>query len=252
LGFTEHLYRCVESEDVLGPFWESAPNNTILRETMEIVRRDRVLSIADYIDTINRAKERGLPVLLGLEVDFSPESYGRVLEFLGHYQFDYLIGSVHWIDGWIFDRTISIPEIKARGARRMYEQYFDLKTQLAGARGVDVLAHADRCKAKAIVPEKEPIDLYEKLVGATSASGLAVEVSSGGLRQLVAEVNPAPALLRLFREADVPITLASDAHYPEQAGWGHEEVVAAARAAGYEQYLRFEPPAHRLVPLPRR
>ena len=211
---------------------------------------DRYLE--DYLRTIKRAKERGLPVLLGLEVDFSPESYGRVLEFLDGYDFDFLIGSVHWIDGWMFDRSAAVPEIRARGARRLFEEYFDVKTRLAARGGVDVLAHTDRCKTMGIVPDEEPLDLYESLVEAASASGLAIEVSSGGLRQAVGEIYPAPTLLRLFREAGVPITLASDAHYPEQAGSGHDEVVAAARAAGYTEYLRFEQRRRTRMELPDR
>jgi histidinol-phosphatase (PHP family) len=240
LGFTEHLFRCFESRDLLGPFWEQAPTRHLREQTKSLIQQDRTISLDDYVSTINRAKERGLPVLLGLEVDFSPESYGRVLEFLDGYDFDFLIGSVHWIDGWMFDRSVAVPEIRARGARRLFEEYFDVKTQLAARGGVDVLAHTDRCKTMGIIPDEEPLDLYESLVEAASASGLAVEVSSGGLRQAVGEIYPTPTLLRLFREADVPITLASDAHYPEQAGWGHDEVLSAAREAGYTEYLRFE------------
>ncbi len=252
LGFTEHLFRCIESKEVLGPFWEDAPTPELRDQTREAILRDRTLSLEDYLGTIKRAKERGLPVLLGLEVDFSPESYGRVLEFLDGYDFDFLIGSVHWIDGWMFDRSAAVPEIRARGARRLFEEYFDVKTRLAARGGVDVLAHTDRCKTMGIVPDEEPLDLYESLVEAASGSGLAIEVSSGGLRQAVGEIYPAPTLLRLFREAGVPITLASDAHYPEQAGWGHDEVVAAARAAGYTEYLRFKQRRRTRIELPDR
>ena len=44
----------------------------------------------------------------------------------------------------------------------------------------------------------------------------------------------------MAHDAGLSITLASDAHVPELAGWGRKEVVAAAIAAGYEHYLRFE------------
>jgi histidinol-phosphatase (PHP family) len=250
LGFTEHLFRCVESSDVLGPFWEQASDRHIREQTKHAIHADRTLSLDDYVATIVRAKKRGLPVLLGLEVDFAPDSYADVLKLLDNYEFDFLIGSVHWIDGWMFDRSAAIPEIHARGARSLFEEYFAVKTQLAEAGGVDVLAHADRCKNMGILPDEEPFDLYETLATVTAASDLAVEVSSGGLRQPVAEINPAPPLLRLFRDAGVPITLASDAHYPHDAGFGHSEVVAAARAAGYTDHLRYEKRRRFTQPLP--
>jgi histidinol-phosphatase (PHP family) len=88
------------------------------------------------------------------------------------------------------------------------------------------------------------------VVAAASASGTAVEVSSGGLRRESAEVFPAPAFLARFQAAGVSITLASDAHLAEHAGWGHDEVVRAARAAGYASYLRFSAGQRIIEPLP--
>jgi histidinol-phosphatase (PHP family) len=105
---------------------------------------------------------------------------------------------------------------------------------------VDVLAHADVIKKAGLRPAAELLEeLYRPVVAAAAASGVAVEVSSAGLRRAAAEIFPAPSFLAMFRGAGVPITLASDAHYPEDAAAGHDEVVGAARAAGYESYLRF-------------
>jgi histidinol-phosphatase (PHP family) len=80
---------------------------------------------------------------------------------------------------------------------------------------------------------------YQAVVAAAAASGTAVEVSSQGLRKPAAEVYPSPLFLAMFREAGVPITLASDGHQPDDAGWGHDAVVSAARAAGYVERLQF-------------
>ena len=63
--------------------------------------------------------------------------------------------------------------------------------------------------------------------------------SSAGLRRESRELFPAQSLLSMFRVAGVPITLASDAHAPDQAAMDHHLAVAAARAAGYTEYLRF-------------
>jgi histidinol-phosphatase (PHP family) len=93
-------------------------------------------------------------------------------------------------------------------------------------------------------------ELYRPVVAAAAASGVAVEVSSGGLRRPSNEIFPAASFLALFRAAGVPITLASDAHVAPDAGWGHDLVVEAARAAGYVDYLRFTQRSPRLTPLP--
>ncbi len=114
---------------------------------------------------------------------------------------------------------------------------------------MDVLAHVDVIKKHGYRLPEEPLHLYRRVVEAAVASGTAVEVSSQGLRYPVDEVYPSPRFLEMFHAAGVPVTLASDAHYPNEAGWGHDAVVAAARAAGYRERLRFAKRVAERVPL---
>jgi histidinol-phosphatase (PHP family) len=249
LGFTEHLYRCVEAAQALGRFWETEPRSDLAATTAEFVRLDTNLSLEAYVEAIVAAKGRGLPVRLGLEVDFIPGTVEAVLDLLDPYPWDYLIGSVHWVGGWGIDHRGSSHEFGRRGVERAWEDYFEVEEALAGSGAVDVLAHVDVVKKYGHRPAEERMDLYRRVVDAAVASGTAVEVSSQGLRNPAAEVYPAPAFLAMFAEAGVPITLASDAHLPEAAGWGHAEVVAAARAAGYTHRLRFDRRRPSEVPL---
>jgi histidinol-phosphatase (PHP family) len=250
LAFTEHLGRCVESADLLGPFWEEEDDPRLAEQTRAVVAADRNLSLERFVEVVLRAQDRGLPVLLGLEVDFFPESIDAVSEFLAPYPWDILVGAVHFVHGWLYDRPISRRVVEERGVRRVYEAYFELETKLAASGAVDVLAHPDRCKIHGLRPPEEPIDLYERLVTAAAATDTAMEVSSAGLRKPAAEVYPAPTLLRMSREAGLAITLASDAHTADGAGWGHPTLVAAARAAGYAERAAFTARRRRLVPLP--
>ncbi len=248
LGFTEHLYRFVESEPVLGEFWRDERSD-LAEITEAFVRADRIFRLEDYVAGVVAAKEAGLPVKLGLEIDFFPETIDRVLDLIEPYPWDFLVGAVHWVGGWAIDGPRAGEEILRRGVRRAWEQYFELETDLARSGTVDVLAHVDVCKKAGIRPDEEPFDLYREVVKAAAESGTAVEVSSQGLRNPAEEVYPAPAFLAEFHTAGVPITLASDAHVPEQAAWGHDEVVAAARAAGYETRLAFDARVGSEVPL---
>jgi histidinol-phosphatase (PHP family) len=250
VGFTEHLYRCVEAEPVLGRWWERDGDPSLMAEMEAWVRSDRVLSLTRYVEVVLDAKARGLPVKLGLEVDFVAGTEAAVLDLLAGIPFDYLVGSIHWIGAWNFMRDTAAAEFARRGVRRAFEQYFALEAGLAASGIVDVLAHADVIKRAGLRPAEGATDLYGPVVAAAARSGTAVEISSAGLRHDVAELFPAPEFLERFRAAGVPITLASDAHMAEDAAWGHDAVVRAARDAGYTTYLRFEARRPIETPLP--
>ena len=248
ITFTEHLFRCVESVPVLGAFWEQE-ESPVRELTKADVEADRTLSLERYVDVVTRAQDAGLPVHLGLEVDFFPETIDAVLEFIEPYPFDVLIGSIHWIGGWWFDRHHAFAEWERRGCRAVYEQYFALASDLAASGAVDVLAHVDRVKFLGHKPETEPLDLYELVVTAAARTGTAVELSSAGLRHPIAEVYPAPPLLQMVREAGLDITLASDAHDPELAAWRFDELRRIALGAGFTHLARFVGRRRRLEPL---
>lgn len=238
VGFSEHLYRCREAAPVLGRFWEDpATSSDLATLSAEMVASDLTLSLETYVETVVAARDSGLPVKLGLEVDFFPDTIEAVTELLAPYPWDYLIGAVHWIGGWSIDARHSVFEFERRGVTRAWDDYFALETQLAASGHVDVLAHIDVVKKYGTRPEADPTPWYETVVAAAASSGTAVEVSSQGLRNPAAEVYPAPDLLARLNGAGVGITLASDGHHASEAGWGHDEVVAAARQAGYTKRL---------------
>ncbi len=251
IGFTEHLYRCVESEPALGRWWERDADPRLAADFGAWIAGQRTLSLERYVEVVLDAKARGLPVKLGLEVDFVPGTERAVLDLLSGIPFDYLVGSIHWIGAWNFMRDSAPAEFARRGADGVFAEYFALEASLAASGMVDALAHVDVITRHRIRPDGSLADLYRPVVAAAVTSGTAVEVSSAGLRHEVGVVYPAPEFLSLFREAGVGITLASDAHLPEDAGWGHREVLAAARGAGYREYLRFSARQRLPTPLPR-
>jgi histidinol-phosphatase (PHP family) len=239
LCFTEHLYRCVESEPVLGRFWEGEAKSDLAAETERFVTEDRTLSLDSYVEAVLAAKSSGLPVLLGLEVDFFPDTIDAVLGLIDPYPWDLLIGAVHWVGGWSLDHPGSVHEYMRRGVRQAYEDYFAAETRLAASGTVDVLAHVDLIKVFGHRPEEPPVDLYGPVVEAAARSGTAVEINTSGISGLAGEAFPSSEFLRSFCEADVPITLASDAHRPSDVGLHFDDAVAMAREAGYENRLEF-------------
>ena len=249
VGFTEHLYRCIESKPVLGKWWTDDPRKDLREFTKSYVRSERVLSLERYVQAVVDAKDRGLPVKLGLEVDFFPQNVEAVVEFLAPYPFDYLVASTHWVGAWGIDLEEQEFEFDRRGYRTAYEEYFSLETDLARSGHFDVLAHADVVKKRGAFLDTEPLDLYEELAVAAARGGTAVEVSTSGLYHPAAEMYPSKALLERFFNHRVPITLASDAHVPEHCGRDRVKAIDFARSVGYTQRIEFTKRVGNLVPL---
>ncbi len=249
VGFTEHLYRCIESKPVLGRWWDADPRKDLREFTASYVRSERVLSLERYVQAIVDAKDRGLPAKLGLEVDFFPDTVEAVVELLEPYPFDFLVASIHWLDAWGFDLEAQKYEFDRRGRRQAYEDYFLMETKLAALGHFDVLAHADVVKKRGIFLDSPPVDLYEELAVAAARGGMAVEVSTAGLYQPAGEMYPSAALLERFFNHQVPITLASDAHVPDQCGRDRSKAMALARSIGYTQRIEFTDRVGTMVPL---
>jgi histidinol-phosphatase (PHP family) len=215
IALTEHLYRFVQATDVAQRFWETDEPSRVLRESMATYWDFHARSDLDaYAEMVLAAKAEGLPVVMGLEVDFYRDKMDKVAALLAGYPFDVLIGSVHWLGAWRFDDIddpTSMEEWNVRQIDATWDAYCDAMDELADSGAVDVLAHPDLIKVTGAIPA-QPMQWWDQIAEAAGRGGLAAEVSSAGWRKPVGEQYPALGLLTRFAAHDVPFTTASDAH----------------------------------------
>ena len=221
IGFTEHVYYFRQTREI----WDV---------TYQVERC--VYDLDTYVAAVVEANDRGLPVKLGLEVDYCGDRQQRLAELLDPYPWDFLLGSVHWIDGLAIDQQ---PGIWAhRSVEGVWRVYFDALRELARSGCVDVLAHPDLVKIFGRRPS-DPASFYP-----ADLDGVALEISTAGLRKPVRELYPDPPLL-----GERPITLASDAHVPDLVGEDFDRALELARAAGRQTVTVFEQRRARQEPL---
>ncbi len=221
IGFTEHVYYFRQTREI----WDVP---------YQVERC--IYDLDAYVDTVVEARRQGLPVKLGLEVDYVGDRQGRLSELLAPYPWDYLLGSVHYIDGLAIDQE---PGIWAgQEVDEVWQRYFGALKELATGGAVDVLAHPDLVK----IFDRRPAD-PGSFYG--SFDGVALEISTAGLHKHVGELYPNEALL----EARPPITLASDAHVPGNVGRDFDQALALARRLGYETVTVFDGRRSRQEPL---
>jgi histidinol-phosphatase (PHP family) len=233
IGFAEHVYYFAQTRQ----FWT---------EPSQVERC--VYDLDAYVRAVVAAKERGLPVKLGLEVDYVPGHEAEMAELFGGYPFDYLLGSIHFVDGFGVD---TLPGIQEKlPANEAWRRYFVWLRNAARSGLFDSLSHPDLIKHHGARADAEQVQwLHEETADAIDAAGVCVEVSAAGLRKPVGEVYPDRELLEGCQRRGVPITLASDAHVPQDVGLNLERAVEHAQAAGYETVAVYEGRSRREEPL---
>ena len=188
-------------------------------------------------------------VFLGIEADWVPGHVPDTARALAAHPFDVVLGSVHFLQEWAFDDPARIDGWSLRDVAGAWEEYFSTLVDAASSGLFDVMAHPDLVKKFGHVPPGDLSSLFDDVAGALADAGVAVEVSSAGLRKPCAELYPSDGLLAAFRRAGVPATTSSDAHTPAEVGAGLDEARSALRRAGYESIVYFEAREMREVPL---
>lgn len=219
IGFTEHAYYFTQ----LRTLW-SVPYQ---------VERC-VYDLDAYVGAVLEARERGLPVKLGLELDYVPGREDETRALLAAYPWDYLLGSVHYVDGLGIDGAPRLAD--AVGVEEMWRRYFETLARAANSGLFDSLSHPDLAK---VFGDRVEFD-YTEISDAIAGSGVAVEVSTAGLRKPVGELYPHPDFLTACRERGVPVTIGSDAHVPSLVGCDFDRARRLLRSAGYETVTVFD------------
>jgi histidinol-phosphatase (PHP family) len=196
--------------------------------------------LAEYVREVAAASSDGLRVAVGIEADWLPSRMDHVRGLLSSHDWDVVLGSVHFLDAWAFDDPNLVSQWDARDIDATWESYFDRLIDAACSGLFDVMAHPDLVKKFGHRPARDPELLYDEAASAFAEAGVAAEVSTAGLRKPVGELYPGHAFLAALKRHDVPVTIGSDAHAPDEVGYCFDEARTAIRAAGYDRVAWFE------------
>jgi histidinol-phosphatase (PHP family) len=180
-----------------------------------------------------------IDVLLGLEADYAEGHEAALKEILSLHDWDVVLGSVHWVGGDWIDAPGSAKRHETEGTQELWTEYFRLMEKACATGLFDVMTHFDLPKKFGHRMPPSVATSEKRAVDAARAAGVAVEVSSAGLRKAVGEEYPAAPLLKKLVAAGVPIVFSSDSHAPAEVAWGRDKVLAAAAAAGAKEHLSF-------------
>lgn len=240
LGVSEHVYRFAQALEVWQhPFW--------------------LANASDDLDDYCALVREHTDLRLGVEADFIPGREEQIAALLEARDFDYVVGSVHFVDRGPGAGQFVAVDMEEYGARRagwsteeLWHAYFRALGEAAASGLFDILAHPDLVKVFGPAhppPEGDLRRFYELAMEGIESSGIAIEVSTAGLRKPAAEIYPAPGFLEMCVRAGASVALSSDAHDPQDVGADYERALALLHDAGVSELSVFERRARRLEPI---
>ncbi|MFQ5354982.1 MAG: histidinol-phosphatase HisJ family protein [Mariprofundaceae bacterium] len=199
-----------------------------------------------YLREVEAARDEfagRLQIRIGLEADYYPGTESYISSLIRSYPWDYIIGSVHYIDDWGFDNEDEIRTWQERDIEDTYCSYHALVEASAESGLFDIIGHPDLIKKFGHRPpldSRKVRDAEESMLQAIHRSGCTLEISSAGLRKPVAEVYPHGRIIALAAEIGIPFSFGSDAHAPGEVGHAMHSCLSMLQACGIDKIQHFE------------
>ncbi|EOS62039.1 HisJ family histidinol phosphate phosphatase [Firmicutes bacterium M10-2] len=214
LHILDHTHRFFEFRDMYKGVYESSP---LQREWFE---KKQVNSIKDYHKLIEEMKKENFPieVKFGLEVCYCDKNEQFLKNILSQYPYDFLVGSVHSIDGFLYDMDAFSKELlwEKQDPTTIYKRYYD---QIQSAIESDLftqIGHPDVIKMYNYPPGYDLIETYEILAKCAKDHHVKMEDNTGAhYRYHHQDVGLNKEFRKILENEGVEIITASDAHYPE-------------------------------------
>ena len=234
LGVSEHVHRFGQALEVWDhPFW--------------------VENAHDDLDAYCTFVRDATDLRLGIEADYIPAREDRLANLLEAREWDYVIGSIHFLQDRAVDMRDSPWDVWRSGdPDKVWTRYFETLGEAARTGMFDILAHPDLVKvwgANAPRPQGDLRRFYEIAMDGIAASDVAIELSTAGLRKPVGEMYPEAAFLEMCLEAGRPVALSSDAHVPEDLGHAYDRALECLDSLGVREIAVFERRVRRMEPL---
>jgi len=206
----------------------------------------------EYREMVTAQQGKGSPrVLFGIEADYYNGCETFLSEWLPAQGFDFILGSVHFIENWGFDNPGQQHMWDSVDVTATWRKYFELIVRLADSGLFDALSHIDLPKKFGYRPSDKALkEMVQPALDRIARADMGMELNTSGLRRPVGEIYGAGPILSLAREREIPICFGSDAHNPEEVGAGFASALNLAREAGYTHYFRMRSRKKELILLP--
>ena len=195
-----------------------------------------------YIGCLTARQGTSLPILrLGLEVDWIPEQEEKIRETLSSLPLDYVIGSVHEVDGFSIDMAASHWDaLPSKERDEVHRRYWEQLAAMARSQLFDIAGHIDVSRKFGHWPTVELQDEIDTALQAMAESGMVVELNTAGWHMPCRDGYPTLEILRACSDRGIKATLSADAHDPAHLLRDFPRGLKRLQEAGYDEIARFE------------
>lgn len=180
-------------------------------------------SIQVYQALIEKMKKKkfSIEVRWGLEVCYDPAQKEALKEILSAYPYDFIIGSIHSIDGLLYDMKSFSREIlwDKYDTNWIYQRYYEIMEDMIESDLFTQIGHPDQLKLFHDVPSYDLTPTYERLAKLAKKHDVYMENNTGiHYRYGHEDMGTSSDFLAILKKHGVKIMTASDAHVPEHVG----------------------------------
>ena len=203
---------------------------------------------AAYLSEIERCRRRyggRLAIRAGVEIGEGHMYRDQAAALLGAHEFDFVLGSLHWVDGHLHcDGRYFAGRTLDEGLRAYFEQL----ASLAAEADYDVLAHFDTVRRAAhrafglkTLDHARYEEIIRRILRTLVERGKGLEVNTVTCRRGIGDPSPPLQVLRWYHElGGQVVTFGSDAHTVGDIGAHFNLALEMARAAGFTRLATFE------------
>lgn len=187
--------------------------------------RDSILEYQNLIKEM-RTIDFGIDVKFGLEVCYEPQYEQIIKELVSDFDYDFLVGSVHAIDGLIYDSSWSLDELWHKyDVNHIYKRYYENVFKLVESDLFSQIGHPDTIKMFNIYPTYDLTQTYIDLAKLCKKHDIYVENNVGCFyRYHHKDMGLSKELLEIFKKHGCKMITVSDAHYPEHVGTNIKDI----------------------------
>lgn len=183
-----------------------------------------------------RDRHPEMEILLGCELDWLGDDEDGNLSAEDFDRFDIVLGSVHFVDGWLINSTRTKERWGEVGIDDVWRRYIDLWCDAAASpMPFTVMSHPDVVKKFGFYPSFDLLPHYERMAEAAREGNRMIEVNTSGKYAPCAQYYPSPEMLEVFARAGVDCTVGTDAHQAAHIARDVREAYDYMRHAGYRR-----------------